>query len=155
MKKSLSGREGFSFIEIIICVAMIFIIGNGVFVTTRSLERYRLIKTAKILQEDLRYIQTSAIQERRKYVLSIDSNTNTYHIYRVNNYGVLVKLEDTHIANKIMITTNAKNNSISYTSEGTTGSACTINIKTKNYTIDMTINVGSGRIKTNKIQKNK
>ncbi len=146
-------KKGFTLIELIISLAISVIILSLGSISFNAVERHRIVQSANILRSNLRYCQKNAVDEKRKYVLTFDSNKNSYYVRRADDSGLLRKVSQINLPLGINIFTNAKENSVAYTLRGTTGSACTINLRGQKYFLKMTVNVGCGRVKINPIQK--
>ena len=146
-------KNGFTLIELIITLVISLIMFNMVTFSFVCVERFRIIQSANVLRTNLRYCQKNAMDEKRKYDISIDVNNNLYYIRRADDNSLLRKISQISLPPGIKIQTNAVDNSIAYTSQGTSGSACTIILKGKNYYLKMTINVGCGRVKIGSLQK--
>lgn len=146
-------KNGFTLIEFVISFGIAIIILGVSAVSFVSAERQKIIQSANVLQKNLRYCQKNAMDEKRKYDLLIDKTRNLYYIRRIDDYGLLRKISQVNLPSGINISTNAKGNSIAYTLQGTSSNACTIILRGRKYFLEMTVNVGSGRIKINQLQK--
>jgi Tfp pilus assembly protein FimT len=153
MRKFIYNNNGFTFIELIIYFVIILILDSSVLISIKSLERQKLIQNAISLQTNLRYCQRVAINSKIKHGIFIDEENNLYYINLIDDNNKLIKKENIYLSPGIKISTNAKNKKINYTQEGTTGNACTITLKAKDYFLNLTVNVGCGRVKINGIQK--
>lgn len=146
-------KNGFTLIEMTIALALSVIMFNIVAISFVSVERFRIIQCAQVLRTNLRYCQKNAIEEKRKYDIVIDTYNSLYYIRRGDDSGLLRKISQINLAKGITIQTNSSDNSISYTPQGTSGDACTITFRGKYYFLEMTVNVGCGRVKLGNLKK--
>lgn len=76
-------QQGFSLLELVIVIALInLILGIGVLSFNTVMERIRLDNTAKLMQSQLRLIQSQAISEGQYYEMRFDITRNRYRILR-------------------------------------------------------------------------
>jgi len=146
-------QNGFSFIELIIYLAIVCVMSNMFFISHKSLERQRIIQAANELKINIRLCQRLAMEEKRNYEILIITGRNLYYIRRANDNGMLIRLKEIYLPVGIDIVTNLKDSAIGYTQEGTTGDACTIVLRGKNYYLEITLNIGCGRVKISKLKK--
>lgn len=142
-------NNGFTLVELVISFSITVIMFGIVTVSFIPIERYRLIQSAYILRTDLRYCQKNAIEEKRRYGISIDVNNNLYYILRADDEGLLRKISQVKLEHAIQTNTN----SIAFTPQGTVNGAGTITLRGKFYYLEITINVGCGRVKIGQIKK--
>lgn len=146
-------NKGFTLIELVVSFSITVIMLGIVTVSFISLERHSLIKSAYILRTNLRYCQKNAMEEKRKYEISLNVIENLYYIKRADDSGLLRTISQVKLMPGVKFQTNATDKSIDFTPQGTTGDACTITLSTNHYYLDMTINVGCGRVYIDKMGK--
>jgi len=144
--------RGVTFAELIVVLAVFAILAAGV--TAIPAERRRLTAAARQIQDDIRLCQRLAMAENKR-VRVIFYETEYAYILEKWESGKFerIKREDLH-QSVVYLFTNASGKKIEFTPRGTTGDACAINLKTNNFAVSLTVNVGSGRVKIFEITKN-
>jgi prepilin-type N-terminal cleavage/methylation domain-containing protein len=147
--------KGVTLIELVMVLAVLSIVLGvaRMSVTGNSLRELRA--ACNELQADLRYAQRQAVIEGRKYQVVFDKLQNSYKVLRDDGDLGLTYVVKDRVFDKdiVLVGTTAVNSWVSYTTRGTTGDACTITLRNSEYSADMTVNLGSGRVSQKTIKK--
>lgn len=140
-------KKGVTLIELIIFMGVLLILASIVTPSLASVEKRSLISAAQQLKSDLRYAQKLTIKDMSLYQVVFFVKENKYYIYSADATASPIKKVNLPrgVVTKFI---NAKNNAISFKAPiGTVSSACTITLETNKYSVDLTVAVGSGRVK--------
>ena len=144
--------RGVTLVELIVVLAVFSILAAGVAVIPA--EKRQLTAAARQVQDDIRLCQRIAMSENRRVRILFKEPENVYFLEKIEN-GSYERIKREDLSHYIeSLHTNASGKDIEFTPRGTTGDACTITLKTKNYAAVLTVNVGSGRVKIFEITKN-
>ncbi len=150
-----NSRQGYSYIEMVVTLAVIVIVSGITVLSFASVERRMLQKEAAQLKINLGYAQKMALTSGTSYTVLFDVQNNQYlvgsshDINRSNGESLSVyKLTGCSIES-----VNTRSSAVTYTSRGTTGDACTISLGSKHYFVNLTVNVGAGRVAVKPIVK--
>ena len=147
----MKSKKGFVLTELI-TVIIIF----GVILTVGALsfsivDRLQINSAMRALQSDLRHVKRIALNEKVQARIVFDETSNVYTLEKmVNNKFVTVKTVEPQAKIKSI---NASGKTVSFTTRGTTGSACTIVLTHGGYEGSLTVNVGGGRAKVTEIRR--
>jgi type II secretory pathway pseudopilin PulG len=90
--RSLSARrEGFTFIEMILIVTIVGIVGVTAQAFFSGIEEYRLDGAARKIASDIRYAQERAVEGHDDYSIAFDTSRNLYALYTMSPSAALLK----------------------------------------------------------------
>lgn len=138
-------QKGYTLIEVIIAFFIIIMLSSIVITSFTSVSRRQLNRAALELQADLRYAQNMALQEGTAYSIMFFVQNNSYIIRRMEN-GRYVTIKEVNLQNVEILNTTATNNTVIFSSKGTTANPCTVNLHNDNYRVSLTISLGAGRV---------
>ena len=147
--------RGFTLLELAIVLAVISIVGGGLFLVFRQSPRRDIENAALQLQADIRYIQRQAIAEGRRYRIELNRGTNSYRILAVSPYAADIELWSANLKNNVRFSiVNSRNTAdsifnISFLPRGTVAGATTVTLINDYYELQLTVNVGNGRVDIN------
>ena len=143
-------NKGFSLVELIIVLSISLIMMSVASFIPDNNEKRELNKVALQIQNDLRLAQRLAIFTGKNYRVTFDTNNDLYMIRMQDDsvFGGYKTIKTVNIQDNIdLFYANINGStSVTYTPLGSTGNACTITLMSKSYMLQLTINVGSGRI---------
>jgi len=87
LPKPVKGGKGFTLLELVIALAVISIVGGGLFLTFRPSPHRDLEIAIYQLQADIRYIQRRAITEGHVFEIEFNMAHNRYRIFSVSPGG--------------------------------------------------------------------
>lgn len=156
-QRLMKDESGVTLVELAIVLMLLVIMGNMVGVSFSSVGKSELNQSCIQLQSDLRYAQRLAVIKGIKHEVLFDVVGNCYKVRykKKGSYLTYTNVKTVNFDGKVSldrINVNAEN-TIAYTPTGTTNDACTIVLYNDSYTADLTVNVGSGRIKIKKFTK--
>lgn len=149
------GNNGMTLVELLIALAILCISLGAVRTAVTAYSARELTAACRELQSDLRFAQRQAIAENRKYQVFFPMAENGYRVLcHENELGVTSVIKEKVFDNGIILMgTTGVNSSVTYTARGTTGDACTITLENRDYSVDLTVNLGSGRIAQKKLTR--
>jgi len=144
-------KRGVTLFELIVVLAVFSIVAASV--TVIPAEKRQLAAAARQIQDDIRFCQRVAMSENRRARIIFKETENAYILekWETNGFERINRADLSHYIESLY--TNASGKNIEFTPRGTTGGACTITLKTRHYAVDLTVNVGSGRVKIFEIIK--
>ncbi len=150
---SMFNKKGVTLIELIIFLAVLLILASIIAPSVESVKKRSLMSAAQQLKSDIRYAQKLAIKDTSPYEVSFFKQENQYGIYATNADKPPIKR--VFLPKDVTIKfINASNNVIGFASPiGTVSGACTITLACDHYAVDITVAVGSGRVKVYDIKK--
>ncbi len=139
-------REGFTLIEMALVVGIGVTLSYVAMIGVVQLERNYLKNEAIKIQTLIRYGQKESILQGKE------------HVIRINKKGVTLEggseiLKEVKIKKKYGIKTNITREEIKFQKRGTTGSAGSIVIISDNFEVEVTVNIGSGRVKVYRVRE--
>lgn len=140
-------NKGFTLSEVVVVLAVMAFTAGIVPMSFPSEGTRVLDEVCRTLQADMRLAQRLSVIEGRRYRVEFDSVNNSYAVLRpvTGSASKLVKRRQFDGKTELLnITGNT--DEVEYTPTGTTGDACTVTLRDNNYLVNLTINVGSGRI---------
>lgn len=146
--------KGFTILELLIVMSVAIIISNVTAKSFLNLELRNLNKACLKLQSEILSAKSNSIMEGTSYRMFFDIQNNRYIIYKTDESDKYVHQKTVYFTDNVkLIHMNDSNKNIIYTPVGTTNNACTITLRTKQYSAHMTVNVGSGRIEVKEFIK--
>jgi len=141
-------EKGFTIIELVIVMAIMVIIGGVAFTGFIPRERRELEQTAIYIATDIRHIQEMAIQTNSAHFISFFPIANTYETSIQEGHTLRVLTRRRLVNQDIALVTGVLGgvSQFKFTPRGTVTPAGRIIIQSQNYSIEMTINLGSGRV---------
>jgi len=140
----MKSSKGVTLIELIIVLAIMTTILGFVTLSPSFLSKQRINQASWQIKSDLRYAQRIAISENRKYVVLFDLENNLYYLYPEND---LDNKKTINLPNGVYLNDiNSSSNKVIYTGTGTTSTPCTITIENESYKVQLTVNLGAGRV---------
>jgi prepilin-type N-terminal cleavage/methylation domain-containing protein len=160
-KKVLNSNKGFTLLEVMVVFSITLIMFNVLALTITNNEKRHLNRAALQIQRDLRLAQRLAIINGAEYQVNFNVLQNLYTIRVRDNevFGGFRPIKTVNIENNInlyQVIIGNNLSSVSYTPLGTAASGGgTITLKSQNYLVRLTINIGSGRVAIQDIENRK
>ncbi len=150
MKKAFkSYKKGFALLEIVVVLVLITVVTYTISFTIKSYERHSIINEANNIKHFL--FETKMFSINNNVNCSVDINISSNSL---KSYKLLNNINSYYLNKNVnLYSTTLKNNKITFTSLGTTNEACTIVLLTKHYSIQITTNVGNGKVTISNVTK--
>jgi len=153
----MKNKKGVTLVELLVVLAVISIGLSAVSVTAAHNSLRELTAAANEVQAGLRFAQRQAVTEGRRYQVFFPHNLNGYRVQRADGEALLITdviKEKVFEGNVVLVGTTAVHSAVTYTPRGTTGDACTITLRNNEYTLELTVNLGSGRVSQRRLIRN-
>lgn len=147
-------QKGATLIELIIMLSLAAVIAGVASLSLMSVEKRKLQNAALELQSALRHAQRLSMAENVSYQVSFNLANRSCKIINVS-----VRPEKTihTVTLDPSVTIYSADMSggryVTFTPKGTTSSAGTIKLRTTNYSLNMTVNIGAGKVTVKDIEK--
>ena len=136
--------RGFTILELLIVIAIMTFVASVATKSVSNIEVRLLNKASLQLQNDIRNARNMSVIGNARYRINFVIGSNQYLVRRLGSNGYTKTM---HLPDGVyLMETNAPDSTIEYTSTGTVVTACTLTLESKGYAVNLTINVGSGRI---------
>lgn len=155
-------KNGFTIAEVIIVLSVMAIITGIAIPSAALIEKRQLNMAALNLRSDIRSIQRLAMAEGVGTIISIYPERNMYVLSKQTasktdvdiSSGNYTNIKTAGLPENIEFVASAlTSEQISYTINGTVAKANRIDLKSKNYVVKMTVNVGAGHVKIYEAEK--
>ena len=144
--------KGFTLIELTITIAVILVASHIATLNFSLTERRQIQSVAEELKNNIRYTQRLAIAENKQVKLFFDKeNKNSYFITKKDGMSETT-LKTIVFPEKINLRTT-NNSEIHFTPKGTIDKASRIILESNNYTIELTLSIGTGKVDIKEVQK--
>ena len=136
-------RTGFTLIEVVLALSLFVIAAMIIAPAFAPTERRALESAAYTLRDDLRYAQRMALIKSEQHSLVFNIRENKYSVRK----GVNIEREIKLAGGARLVSVNSPTaGRVDYTTRGTTASPCTIELESRGYKQNLTVNLGSGRV---------
>lgn len=150
-------NRGFSLIELIVYLSLSIVLFNVATISFAVIERQKIICCAKELQNNLRYCQKNAVDEKKNYQIKIKNGEKFYVIKcsggKDNIDNLMRNIKQINLPIGVKLNSNFPSDEITYKKTGTIQNGGTITIYGKKYLVNVVINVSTGRARLEQIQK--
>ncbi len=139
-------NKGYTLIELTIGIIIISIISRIVVFSVTQIERSNLSNDGLILKNVIEEMQTSAIFTNRRHGINF-INDKEYYSYIIDNRGEIIQLEQYSLSKEnIILFSNLQESGINFTVRGTITKGGTIELVSKNFKLELSIEIGSGNV---------
>ncbi len=146
IEKFMAKKEGYTLLEIVICIIIISIVSRIVVFSVTQIEKRNLNNDVVILKSVIEEIQTSAIFTNRVHGIYF-LNEKEYYSYMVDDYNQeIILMNYSFNKDNFLLYNNLYENRINFTKRGTITRACSMEVSSKNFKVRLAIEVGSGNL---------